>query len=193
MENSTQHLINDGIDLRTGRDPYRSFIYTSFQELATNISHRRVATLARKTGNDPLAKICGVIAADEARHANAYMDFVKRMFELDASEIMLALEDMMKKKIVMPAHFLREYGGGMAELITHFSHAYQLIVFYTTLDCIDILQSLLKEWDIENIAGINDSAEEAREYLMALPKRLQRVSERIRIPEKQFEFKWIAA
>ena len=193
MEISTQHLLNDGIDLRTGRDPYRSFIYTSFQEFATNISHRRVATLARKTGNDLLAKICGVIAADEARHANAYMDFVKRMFEIDASEIMLALEDMMKKKIVMPAHFLRESGGGMGELFTHFSDAAQRIRVYTTQDYIDILQSLLKEWDIENIADINDSAEEAREYLMALPKRLQRVSERIRIPEKQFEFKWIAA
>lgn len=193
MEISTQHLLNDGFDTRTGRDPYRSFIYTSFQELATNISHRRVATLARKSGNDLLAKICGVIAADEARHANAYLDFVKRMFEIDSSEIMLALADMMKKRIVMPAHFLRESGGGMGELFTHFSDAAQRIMVYTTQDYINILKSLLKEWDIENIAGISDSADEAREYLMALPNRLQRVSERIRIPEKQFEFKWIAA
>ncbi len=161
--------------------------------MATNISHRRVATLAKKTGNDLLAKICGVIAADEARHANAYLDFVKRMFEVDASEIMVALEDMMKKRIVMPAHFLRESGGGMGELFTHFSDAAQRIMVYTTQDYINILQSLLKEWNIESIAGISDSAEEAREYLMALPKRLQRVSERVRIPEKQFEFKWIAA
>jgi len=193
MEISTQHLLSDGFDLGTARDPYRSFIYTTFQELATNISHRRVATLAKKTGNDLLAKICGVIAADEARHASAYLDFVKRMFEIDSSEIMLALEDMMKKRIVMPAHFLRESGGGMGELFTHFSDAAQRIMVYTTQDYIGILQSLLKEWDIENIAGINDSAEKAREYLMALPKRLQRVSERVRIPEKQFEFKWIAA
>ncbi|MEY2925023.1 MAG: hypothetical protein RLZZ337_1571, partial [Bacteroidota bacterium] len=40
MEISTQHLINDGFDIGTGRDPYRNFVYTSFQELATNISHR---------------------------------------------------------------------------------------------------------------------------------------------------------
>ncbi len=193
MEITTQHLLNDGFDTRTGRDPYRSFIYTAFQELATNISHRRVATLAKKTGNDVLARICGVIAADEARHANAYLDFVKRMFEIDASEIMLALGDMMKKRIVMPAHFLRESGGGMGELFTHFSDAAERIMVYTTQDYINILKSLLKEWDIDNIAGINDSAEEAREYVMALPKRLQRVSERVRIPEKQFEFKWIAA
>jgi len=73
-----------------------------------------------------------------------------------------------------------------------FSDAAQRIEVYTTQDYIDILKSLLKEWDIANIVGINDSAEKARDYLMALPKRLQRISERIRIPQKQFEFKWIA-
>ena len=192
MEISTQHLINDGFDLPTGRDPYRSFVYTSFQELATNVSHRRVATLSKQSGNDRLARICGVIAADEARHANAYLDFVKRIFEIDASEIMLALEHMMRMRIVMPAHLLRESGGGIGELFTHFSDAAQRIMVYTTQDYIDIIKSLLEEWDIENMTGIDDSAEKAREYLMALPERLQRVSERVRIPKKQFEFKWIA-
>ena len=193
MEISTQHLLNDGFDIQTGRDPYRSFIYTSFQELATNISHRRVATLAKKTGNSRLGKICGIIAADESRHATAYKYFVTRIFEIDPSAIMLALEDMMKKKIVMPAHLLRESGGKIGELFTHFSDAAQRTMVYTTQDYIDILKLLLKEWDIENIVGINDSAEEARDYLMALPKRLQRIVERIKIPKKQFEFKWIAA
>lgn len=192
MEISTQYLLSDGFDLQTGRDPYRSFIYTSFQELATNISHRRVATLSQKTGNNRLGKICGVIAADEARHANAYINFVNRILEIDPSEILLAFEDMMKKKIVMPAHFLRESGEESGTLFGHFSDAAQRIKVYTTHDYIDILKSLLNDWNIANIVGINDSAEKARDYLMALPKRLQRISERIRIPQKQFEFKWIA-
>lgn len=98
MEISTQHLIADGFDIGTGRDPYRNFVYTSFQELATNISHRRVASLAKQAGNQRLAKICGIIAADEARHANAYIDFINRIFELDPSEAMMAFEDMMRKK-----------------------------------------------------------------------------------------------
>ena len=129
---------------------------------------------------------------DTASTCNAYINFIKRILELDPGEILLAFEDMMKKKIVMPAHFLRESGGEIGTLFGHFSDAAQRIMVYTTQDYIDILKSLLKEWNIENIVGINDSAEKARDYLMALPKRLQRISERIRIPQKQFEFKWIA-
>lgn len=191
MEISTQHLINDGFDIGTGYDPYRNFIYTSFQELATNISHRRVASLSKSADNQRLAKICGIIAADEARHATAYIEFINRIFKLDPSQVMLAFEDMMRKKIVMPAHFLRETGDAIGELFTHFSDAAQRIRVYTTLDYIDILESLLKQWKIENISGINDSAEKARDYLMALPNRLKRISDRIKIPEKQYEFKWI--
>lgn len=191
MEISTQHLINDGFDIGTGNDPYRNFIYTSFQELATNVSHRRVASFSKKAGNQRLAKICGIIASDEARHANAYIEFIKRIIELDPGQVMLAFEDMMRKKIVMPAHFLRETGGAIGELFTHFSDAAQRIMVYTTQDYIDILESLLKQWDIEHIVDLNDSAEKARDYLMALPKRLKRISERIKILEKQYEFKWI--
>jgi acyl-[acyl-carrier protein] desaturase len=192
METSTQHLISDGFDIQTATDPYRSFIYTSFQEMATNLSHRRVAIAAKKKGNTQLAKMCGFIASDEARHANAYKSFVKRIIELDPNEIILAFEDMMKKKIVMPAHFLRESGGKIGELFKHFSDAAQRTKVYSTSDYIDILRSLLLEWDIENISGLNENAEKARDYLIALPTRLQKISERIIIPEKQYKIKWIS-
>lgn len=48
FEMSTQYLIQDGFDIGTGADPYRNFIYTSFQEIATNVSHRRVAGISKK-------------------------------------------------------------------------------------------------------------------------------------------------
>ncbi len=192
LEISTQYLISDGFDIQTGMDPYRNFVYTSFQELATNISHRRVATLSKKSGNAHLAKICGVIAADEARHATAYINFVQQIFEMDPSEMMLAFADMMKKKIVMPALFLRQTGGTIGSLFSHFSDAAQRIGVYTTQDYIDIMQSLIQEWQIADRNGLTDPAEKARDYVMALPDRLQRISERISIPQKQYEFKWVA-
>lgn len=191
MEISTQYLISDGFDIGTGRDPYKNFIYTSFQELATNISHRRVGTLAKKAGNMRLSKICGLISADEARHAKAYADFVNRIFKLDPSEMMIAFEAMMRKKIVMPAHFMRQTGSVIGEMWTHFSDAAQRIQVYTTQDYIAIFNALLKQWEIGTMTGLNDKAEKARDYVMALPDRLKNIADRSKTPELSFEFKWI--
>ena len=155
MEVTTQHLINDGFDIGTGRNPYKNFVYTSFQELATNISHRRVASLVKKTGNTLLAKINGIIAADEARHASAYSDFVKRIFELDPSQMMTSFEDMMRRKIVMPAHFMRQSGDKVGELWRHLSDAAQRTKVYTAQDYINILSSLIKDWDIDKITDFS--------------------------------------
>jgi acyl-[acyl-carrier-protein] desaturase len=51
VEMTTQHLISDGFDIGTGRDPYKNFVYTSFQELATYVSHNRVSQLAKSYGD----------------------------------------------------------------------------------------------------------------------------------------------
>ncbi|KAA9340749.1 acyl-ACP desaturase [Adhaeribacter soli] len=191
MEASTQYLIADGFDLQTGNDPYRAFVYTSFQETATNISHRRVAALAKKSGDLMLAKLCGNIAADEARHAKAYKGFVEKIFEVDPNGMMMAFEDMMRKKIVMPAHYLRELGVNIGQTFGHFTDAAQRIGVYTSADYTDILEDLIKDWKIENMTGLNDASEKARDYVMALPARLRRVAERMRIPELQYKFRWI--
>lgn len=192
MEISTQHLIADGMEIGTARDPYRNFVYTSFQEMATNISHRRTATLAKKHGNEQLSKICGVIAADEARHAKAYRSFVTKIFEVDPSEMMLALEDMMRKKIVMPAHFLRQQGEKIGESWSHFSDAAQRLGVYTSMDYTNILESLVKEWNIGNITGLNGAAEKGRDYLMGLPDRFRKVAERSGIKAPiEYQFNWI--
>ncbi|AZI22843.1 acyl-ACP desaturase [Chryseobacterium taklimakanense] len=191
VEITTQYLIQDGFDLGTSMDPYRNFVYTSFQETATNISHRRVGTFAKQHGDKKLAKMCAVIAADEARHAKAYKHFITRIFELDPSEMMLAFEDMMKKKIVMPAHMLRESGQKAGELWSHFSDAAQRCMVYTAQDYIDILKELLADWNIEHISGLTETAQRAQEYLMKLPARLQRLTDRIATPDQEYQFKWI--
>lgn len=191
VEVTTQYLIQDGFDLGTSMDPYRNFVYTSFQETATNISHRRVASLSKTTGNKKLSKMCGVIAADEARHAKAYKHFVTKIFEIDPSEMMLSFEDMMRKKIVMPAHMMRESGQKAGELWGHFSDAAQRAMVYTGHDYIDILKGLLDEWKIDQINGLNEKAEKAQEYLMKLPGRLQKITDRIATPDLQYQFKWV--
>ena len=193
MEISTQYLIADGVDNFADRDPYRNFVYTSFQELATNISHRRTATLAKQHGNNNLSKICALIAADELRHAKAYKSFITSIFEIDPSQMMVAFEDMMRKKIVMPAHFLRQQDEKLGAAFSHFSDAAQRLGVYTTIDYTDILESLIEEWKIAAITGLNDAAEKARDYLMVLPSRFRRIAERATIKAPlDYEFNWIA-
>ena len=191
IEKTTQHLINDGFDIGTARDPNRNFIYTSFQELATNISHKRVGQLAKQKGNKMLSKMCSVIAGDEMRHHLAYREFVKIIFEYDPSEMMLAFQDMMKKKIVMPAQFLRESGEGISSAFDNFSNAAQRLGVYTTFDYIDILDKLNDYWEIGKMNSLTDEAEKARDYLMNLPSRMSRVAERFAIPQDIHKFKWV--
>jgi acyl-[acyl-carrier-protein] desaturase len=191
FETSTQFLIADGFDIETGQDPYRNFVYTSFQELATNISHRRVATHAKQQGDAFLSKICGLVAADEKRHANAYSAFIKKIIEFDSSELLIAFEDMMRKKIVMPAHFLRETGMEVGGLWGHFTDAAQRMGVYTAIDYSNILQDLVTEWDLEHLKNLNEQGEKARDYLVKLPKRLLNIAERMTNPTKEYEFKWI--
>ena len=122
VEVTTQHLIADGFDIGTDRDPYKNFIYTSFQELATYVSHNRVSEIAKANGNKNLAKMCKMVAGDEMRHHTAYAEFVERIFAVDPSQMMLAFTDMMKKKITMPAHFLRESGQKIGTAFEEFSN-----------------------------------------------------------------------
>jgi len=191
MEISTQYLLADGFDIGTAKDPYRTFIYTSFQELATNLSHRRVAQIAKAEGDDLLARICGNVASDEMRHANAYKSFVSKILQLDPNEVMIAFEDMMRRKIVMPAHLLRESGMPKGSAFTHFSDAAQRIGVYTTTDYINILLSLIEEWKIDSLRNLNEQGERARDYVLMLPDRLTKIAQRIKPQPANYKFSWI--
>ena len=191
VEITTQHLISDGFDIGTASDPYKNFIYTSFQELSTYISHNNVAKIARKKGHKALAKMSKIIAGDEMRHHVAYTEFVRRIFAIDPSEMMLAFQYMMKHKIVMPALHLRESFSKKGSLFSDFSTVAQRAGVYTGFDYIDILKKLNAAWEIDKMTGLTAEAEKARDYLLKLPDRMYRITERIIIPETKFQFKWL--
>jgi len=191
IEMTTQHLISDGFDIGTGRDPYKNFVYTSFQELATYVSHNRVSQIAKNYGDKKLSKICKMIAGDEMRHHHAYSEFVHRIFQVDPSEMMLAFQYMMKQKIVMPAQFLRESGEKISSAFEQFSDSAQRIGVYTANDYVEIMQKLITRWEIDKVTNLTDEAEKARDYLMKLPARMAKISERLIIPQESQIFKWV--
>lgn len=191
IEISTHYLISDGFDIGTSHDPYKNFVYTSFQELATYISHNRVSEHAKKLGVKSLARMCKIIAGDEMRHHIAYSEFTRRIFEVDPDEMMLAFEYMLKRKIVMPAHFARESGEPKGKAFEIFSESAQRLGVYTAFDYVDIIRKLIKMWGIDKITKLNEEAEKARDYIMKLPDRLDRISDRIVIPAKSPKLKWV--
>jgi acyl-[acyl-carrier-protein] desaturase len=53
------------------------------------------------------------------------------------------------------------------------------------------MQKLLDKWSIDKISGLTDEAEKARDYLMKLPGRMAKISERLVLPEETKIFKWV--
>ncbi|XP_051119973.1 stearoyl-[acyl-carrier-protein] 9-desaturase, chloroplastic-like [Andrographis paniculata] len=193
IEKTIQYLISSGMDPHTDKNPYLGFIYTSFQERATFISHGNTARLAKERGDVKLAQICGTIAADEKRHETAYTKIVEKLFEIDPDGTVLALADMMRKKITMPAHLM--YDGRDENLFGHFSAIAQRIGVYTARDYADILEFIVARWRVEELAaGLSGEGRKAQEYVCNLPARIRKLEERAQARVKQaaaVPFSWV--
>ncbi|KAK9215723.1 hypothetical protein WN944_007729 [Citrus x changshan-huyou] len=176
IERSIQYLIRSGMDPKFENNPYNGFIYTSFQERATFISHGNTARLAKEHGDMKLAQICGVIASDEKRHELAYTKIVEKLFEIDPDDAILALAGMMKKKIKMPAHLM--YDGQNDKIFYHFSAVAQRLGVYTAKDYADILAFLIERWEVEKLMGLTIEGRKARDFVCGLPSRIRRLEDK---------------
>jgi acyl-[acyl-carrier-protein] desaturase len=188
------NLIYDGMDIQTGRDPYRFFVYTSFQELATNRSHRNVGNFAKAAGAERLFKMSGVIAGDEGWHARAYRLFVEKFLELDTNEALLAIADLLRKQIIMPAMNMRERGAARGDTFATFEALAQRIGVYTAQDYLEILEFLVDAWRIPEFRGLSAPARQAQEFICGLPDRYRRLLKRLRVPtalEMPPTFRWL--
>ncbi|KAL6194327.1 PREDICTED: acyl-[acyl-carrier-protein] desaturase, chloroplastic [Fragaria vesca subsp. vesca] len=192
IEKTIQYLIGSGMDPRTENSPYLGFIYTSFQERATFISHGNTARHAKDYGDLKLAQICGTIASDEKRHETAYTKIVEKLFEIDPDGTITSFADMMKKKIAMPAHLM--YDGRDDKLFDHFSAVAQRLGVYTAKDYADILEFLVGRWKVQDLTGLSGEGRKAQEYLCGLAPRIRRLEERAQARAKQgpaIPFSWI--
>lgn len=189
VEKTIQWLLHNGFDPQTDADPYKSMVYTSFQERATKISHLNTGRLADKAGDTALARICRTIAGDEARHEKAYQTFMGRVFELDPNGAMVAFETMMRRQITMPA-VLMDHDG--TDLFARFSGITQKIGIYTTWDYAAIIEHLVDQWKVTTLTGLNAAAAKAQDYLGNLATRYRRIAERTRAPE-EISLAWLSS
>lgn len=176
IEVTIQHLITSGFNPQAQQDPYRGFVYTSFQERATKISHANVGKLAGESGDSNLKRICAKIAGDEARHEKAYQVFSQEILNRDPDGLIMTFGDMMRGQIVMPAELMTD--GVDPNLYENFSAVAQKLGVYTAIDYADIIGHLVKRWDLENIEGLSAEAEKERDYICKLPQRYRKLAER---------------
>lgn len=196
IEVTIQHLITNGFNPDAQKDPYRGFVYTSFQERATKISHGNVGRLAGQFGDANLRKICARIAGDEGRHEIAYQTFCEEILKRDPDGLIMTFGDMMRGQIAMPAELMTD--GVNPNLYNDFSSVAQRLGVYTALDYADILRHLVDRWELEKIEGLSAEAEKERDYICKLPERYRKLAERsmnkkkkVTEDEPDLSFSWI--
>lgn len=189
------YLLVNSQDVGSDNNPYLGFVYTSFQERATFVSHGNTARLAREGGDPVLARICGTIASDEKRHEIAYARIVEKLLEIDPNGAMLAISEMMRKKITMPAHLM--YDGQDPHLFEHFSAMAQRLGVYTSNDYADILEFFIGHWNLEKLQGLTGEARRAQDFVCGLPPRIRKFQERAderakKLQPRGVKFSWIS-
>jgi acyl-[acyl-carrier-protein] desaturase len=194
IEVTIQHLITSGFNPGARKDPYRGFLYTSFQERATKISHGNVGKVAKEYGAKDLQRICAKIAGDEGRHEKAYQSFCTEILKRDPDGLLMEFGDLMRGQIVMPAELMTD--GKDAQLYENFSAVAQRLGVYTAIDYADIIEHLVDHWKIGELTGLSSEAEKEQEYICRLPQRYRKLAERSMNKKKddeveQHSFSWI--
>jgi len=208
-ERSKSMLIADGMDIETENDPYKVFYYTSFQEIATQVSHMNVSKRAQEAGAPLIAKACKVIAGDEAMHAKMYNSFVQTALNTDPNGMIEAIAAMMKSRISMPAHLMREVRSETQEILNPgpmydaFSDCAQHANVYTSKDYARISGQLLKGWKIAHqdesgkwqVSDRDDFSEKGKDD-QALCIRIQNIIDHKamsgKVPElPDYNFEWL--
>ena len=117
----------------------------------------------------------------------------EKLFEIDPDATMLALADMMRKKIVMPA--LLMYDGQDDNLFENFSAVAQNLGVYTAKDYADNLEFLVGRWNVAGLTtGLSSEGRRAQDFVCRLPSRIRRLEERAQEKAKRastIPFSWI--
>src|SRR4051812_18426591 len=133
-----------------------SIAYVAFQELATRISHRNTG----KATGDPVAEqLLARVAADENLHMMFYRNLVTAAFDLAPNQTMRAVADVVAA-FEMPGANIE--GFGRKALSIALAGIYDLRQHRD-----EVLQPVLRQWNVWDRTGLDGEGEKAREELAA--------------------------
>jgi acyl-[acyl-carrier-protein] desaturase len=149
--------------------PLDTVVFTTFQELATRISHRNSGTITA----DPIAeRIMQRIATDENLHYVFYRDVAAAAVELDPSSVVLAIRRQVRD-FAMPGADMPGFRDKAKRMA-----AAGVYNFRIHLDQV-LTPVLLKHWRLHELTGLSDEAERARDDITRHMERLDRVATRL--------------
>jgi acyl-[acyl-carrier-protein] desaturase len=139
-----------------------SIAYVAFQELATRISHRNTG----KATGDPIAEqLLARVAADENLHMMFYRNLLAAAFELAPGQSMRAVTDVVAG-FEMPGANIE--GFGRKALSIALAGIYDLRQHRD-----EVLQPVLRQWNVWDRTDLDDEGEKAREELAAQMNELE--------------------
>jgi acyl-[acyl-carrier-protein] desaturase len=138
------------------KTPLEAVAYVSFQELATRVSHRNTGKVTR----DPIAdQMLARISKDENLHMVFYRNIVAAALEIAPDETMRAIADEVIG-FEMP-------GATMAGFRRNSMIIAKAGIYDLRLHHDDVVQPILRHWDVFNRTGFGAVGEQAREELAA--------------------------
>ena len=189
VEQTVQYLIRNGFDMGADGDPFRGLTYASIQEHATKTSWRQLGSIVRKAGAPQLHKICGLIAADEARHERVYRAMMKGILDRDPDGALEALRDTLGR-VAMPAKTMTD--GRSRHLFAKFADVGRRLGVYGLRDYADNVQGFVDELGLDRLEGLGGEAARSQEEICALPTRYREMAgmlDRQRV--RPVAFSWI--
>lgn len=143
-------------------DLFEAIAYVSMQELATRIAHRNTGKLIEDQVGEAIMSRVG---NDENLHYLFYRDLTSAAIEVDPSSMVVGIERAVRT-FAMPGTGIPDFERLSREIAR--AGIYDLLIHHD-----QILQPVvMRHWKLEQLTGLSDEAENARE---ALFKRIDRI------------------
>jgi len=137
-------------------DMLHTVAYVSFQELATRVSHRNTG---RISNDDVCEGMLARVALDENLHMLFYRNLLAEAIKLEPSAAMRAITDVVTN-FQMPGAGMPGWGRKSVQIAL--AGIYDLPLHLT-----DVLNPVLRAWDIFNVEGLDDDGKAAQVELKA--------------------------
>jgi acyl-[acyl-carrier-protein] desaturase len=145
-----------GYETPYDNDMLHTVAYVSFQELATRISHRNTGRIS----NDDICEgMLARVALDENLHMLFYRNLLGAAIELEPNAAMVAIKDVVTN-FQMPGAGMPGWGRKSVQIAL--AGIYDL-----DLHLNDVVQPVLRAWNLFEVTGLNAEGETARTELAA--------------------------